>query len=513
MTTASTPAPDPIDSSGSTSQSSAPWLLIAVAAVAAVVIGGGAYAVAAVMGGGGDRPDTAMPASTAFYAEVDIDPSVGQKVAALQFFDGMDTAELEEMREGQGREALFDLIAEEPDSPLADLDYEADVEPWLGDRLGVGAIAGATEDDFKAVVAVQVKDEVAAESFVEDMLAQEGAEQKADFFFRGDYMVLTETQHAEAVKMAMDAGTLADDASYTADMDSLGQKGVLSVWVNLPAFQDLSDTYEEGVASSLRELGASGLMDSQAELQGRMAGTLRFDEDAIEFFAQAIDTGGETIEGGDSSHLISALPDDTVAAFGLEHGDQYVDQVWTVLEEAFPEEAAQARQEAAAEGFELPGDVATMVGDSLVVAAGAEIVNLETTGSEEVPVGYQASTDADAAVALVEKLIASSGEDLGLPYGGQDGVFTVAGSESYFDALVAGGDLGSTRDFEVAVPDADDADLAAYVSLNQLESLYLSELEEGQERDMVETMAAIGMRASADDDGGGSFTLRLVFDE
>ncbi|MGB5952526.1 MAG: DUF3352 domain-containing protein [Ornithinimicrobium sp.] len=512
MTSTSAPAPDPIDPAGSTSHSLLPWVLVAIAAVAAVVIGGGAYAVMAVMGGGGDRPDTAMPDNTAFYAEIDIDPSVGQKVAALQFFDGMDTAELEEMRDGRGREALFDLIAEEPDSPLAGMDYETDVEPWLGDRVGVGAIAGATEQEWKAVFAIQVKDEAAAEGFVEDVMATEESE-GADIFFRGDYMVLTEPQHAETVKMALDAGTLAEDETYASDMDSLGQKGVMSLWANLPAFQELSDTYNQDVQFSLEELGASDLLDSQAELQGRMAGTLRFDEDAIEFFAQAIDTGGETIEGGDSAHLISSLPNDTVAAFGLEHGDQYVDQVWTLLEEAFPEDVAQVKQEAATEGFDLPGDIVTMVGDSLVVTAGPEIINLQTSNGEEIPVGYQASTDADAAVELIDRVVASSGEDLGVPYGGKDGVFTVAGSESYFDALVEGGDLGSTRDFEVAVPDADDADMAAFVSLNQLETLYLSELDEGQERDMVETMAAVGMRASSDDEGGGTFTVRLVFDE
>ncbi|CAN5389550.1 hypothetical protein BH23ACT6_BH23ACT6_05660 [soil metagenome] len=512
MSTASAPMPDPIDPAASTSRSSMPWVLLAAAALAAVVIGGGAFAVMAATGAGGDRPDSAIPGSTAFYAEVDIDPSVGQKVAALQFFDGLDTEELEEMRDGRGRAALFDLVADEPDSPLVDLDYESDIEPWLGDRLGLGALAGDTEDDFIPVFALQVKDEAAAQDFLDTLMADEEASKEVDFFFRGDYAVFTAPQDTEAIKIALDAGTLADNENYASDMDSLGQQGVMSIWADLPAFQGLSDTYTDDLMA-LSDVGGSALMDSQAELKGRMAATLRFDENAIEFYGQAIDTGSETIEGGDSAHLISALPSDTAMAFGLEHGDQYIDQVWTVLEEAFPEDVAQVQQEAAAEGFDLPGDITTMVGDSLVVAAGPQIVDLEATGSAEIPVGYQASTDADAAVALLEKVMEASGEDLGLPYGSQDGVFTVAGSEAYFDTLVGGGDLGSTREFELAVPDADDADVAAFVNLNALESTYLTELEAGQERDMAETMAAVGMRASSDGEGGGSFTLRLVFDE
>ncbi len=513
MTTPVAPMSDPVDPAAPAGHSPLTLILIAVAALAAIVIGGGAFAVVKIMGGGGDQPSTAMPDTTAVYAQVDIDPSVGQKVAALKFFDGMDTKELEEMRDGQGREALFDWIAEDGDNALSDMDYEEDVEPWLGDRAGVGVVSGATTEDLVPILAIQVKDEAAAESFLNEVVEAEDETDDVEFFFRGDYAVFAGPAEIEGVKQALDAGTLADSDAFTSDVSSLGEQGIVSMWADLPAFQELSDSVNKEMGMSLSDAATTPFIDSQAELEGRLAATLRFEDDAIELYGAAFDSGAETIAGGDSAHLISTLPEDTAAAFGIEHGDQYVDQVWTLLEEAYPNDVAEVQQEAAAEGFNLPEDVKTLVGDSMVIAAGPEIVNLDTMDDSNVPVGYQAHTDADAAVDLIDRVIAASGEDLPVPYGAEGDTFIVAGSEPYYDALAGGGDLGSNRAFELSVPDADDADVAAFVSLNEFESAYLGEIEDDQERTVVESMAAVGMRASSDGEGGGTFSVRLVFDE
>lgn len=521
MTSPSMSAPDELDPEFSGKRSAKPVILLGAATVAAVTIGGGAYAVSAMMGGGGDQPATAMPATVAAYAQIDIDPSVGQKIAALQFFEGMDNEELEEMRDGKGRGALFDWIAEEDDGGvLADMSYQEDVEPWLGDRAAVGIVPGATSDDVVPLVAVQVKDQGAAESFLNEVMQAEGASQDADFFFRGDYVVFAEPAEVEGIKMALDSGTLADSDAFSADLEALGEQGIVSMWADLPAFQELSNSVNEELSASLGEFAANTpLMDSQTELEGRMAATLRFDQDAVEFYGAAFDSGAETIEGGDSAHVISTLPGDTSLAFALEHGDQYVDQVWTLLEEAYPEDVAQAQQEASAEGFNLPEDLKTLFGDSAAFAAGPDISDVEAMDNGEIPsVGYVANTDADAAADLITRLISYAGEgmtaeEMGIYYGAEGENFVVASDPEYQKALGSAGDLGSSRDFDLAVPDADVADVAAFVSLNDLESFYLEEMAAGQKRDMVASMAAIGMRASSDGEGGGTFSVRLVFDE
>ena len=58
-----------------------PWLLIGGGVAAAALIGGGTAA-ALIMGGGGDRPDSVLPGDIAAYAQIDLYPSAGQKVAA-----------------------------------------------------------------------------------------------------------------------------------------------------------------------------------------------------------------------------------------------------------------------------------------------------------------------------------------------------------------------------------------------------------------------------------------------
>ncbi len=58
-----------------------------VAIAAAVLLGGAAWALVAVLGGGGPQPAEALPASTAAYFRIDLDPSAGQKIAALRLAD------------------------------------------------------------------------------------------------------------------------------------------------------------------------------------------------------------------------------------------------------------------------------------------------------------------------------------------------------------------------------------------------------------------------------------------
>lgn len=519
-----TAVPDYLDPDSSAKRSALPWVLGIIALVAALAIGGGALAVRAMMGGGGDQPSSAMPGTVAAYAQVDIDPSVGQKVAALQFFDGLDTEELEAMRDGEGRKALFDWISEEDNGALGEMNYEEDVEPWLGDRAGVGVLPGATTDDLTAVVAVQVTDKDAATAFLEEVKANEEGADQVGYFFRGEYVVFSEASDVEGIQIALDAGTLADSDQFVDDMAAIGDQGIVSMWANLPEFQELSDSVNEELGETMSELSTSTpLMDGAAKLEGRMAATLRFDKDAVELYGAAFDAGSDKIEGGDSAHLISTLPTDTTTAFSFEHGDQYVDQIWALLNEAYPDDVAEAQQLAADEGFTIPGDIKTMLGNSAVFSTGADLATIDESlegGSDYIPsIGYQASTDSAAAVALVDKIMALGGEEalsaegLDLPYGAEGDTFIFTSNQSYYDALKNGGDLASNRDFTVAVPDAEDADAAGYINLNAFEALYLEEFEAGQDRDMAATMAAIGMSTTSDDEGGATFSMRLVFDE
>ncbi len=123
---------------------------------------GGAAAAAVWWSSTGAQPAEALPDSTLGYASIDLDPSGEQKVEALKilkkfpaFNDEIDLDTDDDIRQKMFEE--FDL-GEACDG----LDYEDDIEPWLGDRAAVAAV-DTGEDTPVAAFVLQVKDEGAAE--------------------------------------------------------------------------------------------------------------------------------------------------------------------------------------------------------------------------------------------------------------------------------------------------------------------------------------------------------------
>lgn len=510
--------------------SNRPVLLVALAVVAALVIGGGAWAVTRSLGGGGDQPASALPQDTAAYLRVDIDPSVGQKIAAVRFFQGFDDEVLETLRDDDIRAKAFEWMAEQDES-FAAINYDEDIEPWLGDRLGVGVVPNGTDEPYFGI-ALQVKDEDAAQDGLTKLQEAtnasggEGAD-GLDWYFHGDYAVLTTTEAVGTLQDLTEAGTLADKDTFREDMDALGDQGVLSGWVDVEPLASLADSplAEESLnsASMMDPTGALGSMSGTSQLaeqvaSGRFAVAVRFSEDSIEVGGVTRGIEGMGVDGGDSGHVILDLPEDTLAAFSLEHGDQYVAQAYELLKQEFPEDFAEAEAQASEAGFTLPGDIQTLVGSSLVLAIGPGILGLENTMDDlDIwEIAYRTETDTDAA----EDLLARAFELTGDPQAEQmlvrrsdDGVLTLGVSQPYVDAVAGGGNLGGNSTFQAAVPNANDAQSVFYVNVNAFEHLYLPEIEDAETREALELLAAVGYSASNDADGNGEFTFRLVADE
>lgn len=486
-------------------------VLVAVAAGSAVLIGGGAFAVAQMMGGGGDRPASAMPAGTTAYLQLDIDPASGQKIAAVEFLKGIESEELQSLRDGDLKRQGFELLSQE-ESMFNALDYDEDVEPWLGDRLGLGMLTVDQGGEPSGVLAIQVTDQGAAEEAMTKV-----DQDKAEWFFHGDYLVLAEAGQADAVQQDVEAGNLAEQEYFEEDLESLGEQGVLTGWMDLAALSQLSSDLDGA------DLGALG-MDPFSELylgsdfgslsEGRAAMTVRFASDSIEVAGATRGTPLAGLDPADTAHLITALPSDTVAAFSLENGDQVVDLLWDQVSALAPEEVASAQEEAAAAGLELPADLKVLVGDSMTLSAGRGLMEAIDASSEQVPVGYRAHTDTERVEALVELLLAESGmtsEEL-VTFRTDDGVFTLGATEPYVEELATGGDLGSSDLFSRAVPEADRAQSVIYLDVNAIEQYYLPEIEDEQDRAALEKLAAVGVSTSIDEDGNGSFLLRTVTD-
>lgn len=501
-----------------------PLVLIALAVVAALIIGGGAFAVTRVLGGGGDQPAGALPASTAAYLRMDIDPSVGQKIAAVQFFEGLDPEITEQLNNGELRKEMFETLAEE-DEAFADIDYESDIEPWLGDRLAIGVVPTGESEPIVAA-ALQVTDQDAAADGLERLKSAaeqsaEGDEVPVDWFFHGEYAVLTTTESLDTLRQEVEAGTLAEDETFQSDIEALGDEGVLSFWFDAAGLSPYMDQAgAEGaplgdITSNDPSAYSTWLTGGQFDGvgQGRMAAAVRFGEDHVEVHGVARGIPLAELDDTDTAQLVLDLPEDTAVAAGLEHGDQLVAAAYEQLRTQLPEEFAEMESEASAEGWTLPDDIQTLVGQSLAFSVGPDILD---TGSmqdmAEAPVAYRVQTDTEAANALIDRILAEEGGGEVLVRREDDGVLTLGLDQAYVDTVASGGSLGGVSTFESAVPNAEDADGIFYLDLNAFEDEYLPEIEDPDARASVQEIAALGISSRWTGDGNAEFTLRVVAD-
>src|SRR5699024_2796582 len=135
------------------------------------------------------------------------------------------------LREGDFRETFFEWMAED-DPAFESIDYQDDIEPWLGDRMGMGIVPNGESEPYFGI-ALQVKDEEAADAGLTKMREMDDspdAEEALDWFFHNGYAVLTPSGTVDELKGMVEEGTLADQETFREDLSALGDQGVLSGW-------------------------------------------------------------------------------------------------------------------------------------------------------------------------------------------------------------------------------------------------------------------------------------------
>ncbi|HEX6056392.1 MAG TPA: DUF3352 domain-containing protein, partial [Intrasporangium sp.] len=269
-------------------------LLVGGVATVLVLGVGGAFAIQQ-LSGSGQRPSDVLPGDTFGYVQVDIDPSAGQKLAAVRFLGKI--PEIKDLESGDARQKLWDLaVAESDEACLKDFDFSRDIDPWLGDRVGLGLRPGGTPDDPNVVVALQVKDQDQAMSTLGRLADCGEGGDDVDLRAKDGYVLFTRTGQGDATLAEVDKGSLSQNASFTEDMTALGEQGVAATWWNLgPASKELSD-----------DLQVFGMDAGQQDVQGRVAAALRFDPAYAELAGIARGFGGaQTIKpvDGDASEL------------------------------------------------------------------------------------------------------------------------------------------------------------------------------------------------------------------
>ncbi|MGE5830797.1 MAG: DUF3352 domain-containing protein, partial [Micromonosporaceae bacterium] len=131
-------------------------LIIAIALVVVLLVGAAAVAGAYVwFGWGTTQPEQVMPGSAVAFARIDLSPGLGQRLKvdqlARKFPRRTDSTQVQDLRR-----SIVEGLDLEP------LDYEADIQPWFGDRVGVALWSSGTSPRPCTLTALASKDDAKA---------------------------------------------------------------------------------------------------------------------------------------------------------------------------------------------------------------------------------------------------------------------------------------------------------------------------------------------------------------
>ena len=472
--------------------------LVVGGVVAALVLGGGAVFAVQQLSGGGAQPADVLPGDSYGYLRLDIDPSAGQKIAAVRFLD-----KLPQVRDTLGgddpREKLWELITEEAsDDCIAAFSYDNDIAPWLGDRAGAAVRPGGTQDKPHVALAVQVTDEARAEQTLERLFACDP--DGADIEAKDGYVLVMPPGTGTSTMAAIAKGTLATNSTFAGDMAALGEQGVVSAWFDMTSG-----------AKELQDLGASafGISGTKAAgPQGRVAASLRFDPSYVELAGVVRGATAVKAASGDGAPMLG-LPDDTAVALHVSGAEQAIDAAWPQLSAQLEDLSGITGGDVIGEiekqlDVTLPDDLKVLLGRSFTLSAPQQ----DLKSADTVVVGAKiVSGDSARAATLVDRIDDVLGDVL--THSLDAGTLYVSTDPAYVDALKQGGALGDTDAFKAALGDVSRANGALFVDLDRIESAYVGDLD-GDTRAVVEALRAVGASTQVTGDGEAAFSLRVV---
>ncbi len=485
------------------------------AVVAAALVGGGVWA-ATQLSGGGAQPDDVLPDSTLGYVRVDLDPSATQKVDLMQLLRRFPDFERATGISSDREDVRRLLVQGALDEAACAASYDDDVEPWIGDRAAVAAMPGADGAQPQPFAVLQVRDASAAEDGL-DALSQ--CLPGAGYAFTGDYAVLAQTQLvADTVVERGESAPLSGDEAYAEDMDRLGDPGLASFWVDVPAVS-------EQIGSAAAQLGGLDLMSGGPAQSTSLYGTFRAGEDNLEL--RVLSSGTQVLDNGASP--IGELPESTLVALSASGLGDAVPSMWKQLREtadgvepgSFDRQVAELEAET---GLRLPEDLATLLGDNVTVGVDGKGLDPESLAGRQprpsdVGVGVRLTGDTNAIRNVVERIQASLDAQrapFDLATLEVEGGLVVASNDAYATAMDDGGLSGSDT-FEGAVGDPDGAAAVSFVDLDRLTEMVRGLVPpsgSGGPAEIVgtfEPLRALGARVSIGD-GYSEAVIRLTFD-
>ncbi|WP_323792719.1 hypothetical protein [Nocardioides sp.] len=421
----------------------------------------------------GAQPAEALPDSTVAYLSVDLDPSGQQKLEALstlrQFPAFVENVDLR--AEDDLRLRLFEQL--QGDGLCPEVDFEDDIDPWLGNRFATAAIklGGAGEGtaglDVTAVGVVQLDDAERAEDGLAALRACGGDSEAFGWSIVGDWAVLAETE-----QVARDVTDAAADAPLSADDDferwtgEAGDPGILTGYA-APAFGGLfadiagdlgglggfasppidclaprgddldpfaedpfaedpfgsdpfgSDPFADECSGEFVPPAGDGMNDmfaAFADFEGA-AMTMRFSDGGLEVeVASGVGKmSSDSLTSDAGADVVSTLPEDTAVALGIGLPEGWSEDFREGFDDVLGEGGLDGflSLAEAETGLDLPQDLETLLGTSTAVALGgdADLADLDAPEPPaDFPLGLKVQGDTEAISEVFDDVLRSLGD-------------------------------------------------------------------------------------------------------
>jgi Protein of unknown function (DUF3352) len=495
-------------------------IAVILAAVLSLVLAGGAFAFYSAdpfhLFRAGPQAAEAVPADALFYAGVDLNPSAEQKVSALRFLNHFPV-----FREGSGlddanadvRRVIFEHSLQT--LHCRGLSYAADVEPWIGSKFGIAGMPspnGTSSPIGVGVVEVTEKDAAKAglAKIGRCLGGRDETSASFGFSFVGDYALVAETQaQADRYASRAQSSPLADNADFSADMASLGDLGVATVWANVSG---AIDAYGQGLASASQS-------DFLKSTYQRAAATFRFTGDSAEIVTSVLGKTSATTHG---ANQIVRLPDTTVFAVSEAGGAKRLDTSWDDLMAGAQSGGADGSNSVdafeAETGLHLPGDLRTLLGDNVLLAVdsrGLTAQALKDGDMSTLNAGLRFTSDPVKLNAIYDKIRTlvenRAGQSLPVVKVDADDGMAVATNDSYAKTLAGlDGNLGDAQEFQSVTDDAVSKEQVLFFNWDSVETQILTAAKNsGAPKSVIDNLRplrAFGVTSS----GAGRYTVSTL---
>ena len=435
-------------------------VIAAITALALIVVGGGVAMAGNYFGWfRGPQPSAALPAGAVGYAQFDADPSADQKLGAMSFL-----RDVKQVSTSGGnsdvKQMIWDALTEQYSYAFEDIDYQADIKPWVGNRIGAAVYPATGNGSTTSAVAIQVTNEDLAKTKIPQLF--DGA---VLLGFKDGFAVITSEGFKDDLSAKFGKSSLADDGLFSSDFRSLGDPGWAAVWGDSKRMADLVGTY-------------STVSTASYAAAGRFAATLRFTNDTVQLKAVGFGLDPTSIPNTSAQSDVGGLPATTAAVVSVKGGGAIFKSAWKKYLDSMKSAGYNPEDVLSQEGWRMPDDVVTLLGEQTTVAMSNDGLTDAVNGNINyydggVPeIGARVTSSNPTAVkSLVDRLVNNSSYSSNINQDVRGNAYIVASTSSYLDALAnGGGGLGALPKFTKVVPNWQNAAMVGYLDLAPLSS-------------------------------------------